>query len=441
MASILLCSDTTSLMHPEYLGLEGESLASLGWLQAQPDPEQARSMASQEAIEEVWVVASDSMGALNLAAALHHDRPALPITLVSAESWDSMAPRADAAGVSALLTPELFVRRYFDEKLRHSRSQLFQAMNASMAASCAESEASQGEAATSFKESPSASSHSRALVLSVMSASGGAGKSTIAALVAYKASQRGLRVLLVDGDLRMGDLKCIAVAPHVPSLDQVLDDPAAEESLRQAEQGLCVVGAPEELEQSESLGARMPAFLDKVCPLFDVVVVNTGTDWGEEHAALMERSVSTLLLVDQRAASIYATKRVLAMCARCGIPTSSVCFLLNRCAKGAPYTAIDVACLLDGAMVMELKDGGVEVEELMGSGMVATLATIKNDLVQSLDPLLDRLLPQNETSAVATRSAVVEPAPLTRRQKRKQRKEQRQKNRQGVSAFVGGEPR
>ena len=54
-------------------------------------------------------------------------------------------------------------------------------------------------------------------LLTVVSGSGGAGKSTVATLAALLGARRGLRTALLDADLQFGDLAALmGDAPSVP---------------------------------------------------------------------------------------------------------------------------------------------------------------------------------------------------------------------------------
>ena len=170
--------------------------------------------------------------------------------------------------------------------------------------------------------------------------------------------------------------------------------PAASESELPA-----VLAAPRRLEDSERLAGMLPEVIERAGSSFDVVVVNTGSLWGEQHAVLAERASRVLFLVDQRASSLQACKRALALCGRCGIPTGQFLFAVNRCKRGAPLSSIDAACLLQGASVVELRDGGRAVDELMAAGQPLGLIQDENPLCVSLENVLADILPASASPA------------------------------------------
>ena len=137
----------------------------------------------------------------------------------------------------------------------------------------------------------------------------------------------------------------------------------------------------------------IPQFLDDVSGAFDVIIANTGAAWAEQHAVLLERCSAALFLIDQRASSVRACRHALELCARCGIASGPFQFAVNRCAKGAPLTPVDVSSALQGAPVFEIKDGGRDVEDYLGGGAAAELLDTRNDFCTSLEHVMKSLLP------------------------------------------------
>ncbi|HIY82361.1 MAG TPA: chromosome partitioning protein ParA [Candidatus Rubneribacter avistercoris] len=454
MSLVALCADPTCLQHPEAMGLAGENLASQEWLRLFSTPEEARRFLGNDTlVDEVWVVSSEGVSPINLAASLKRDRPERVVCLVSFQETGSLKSRASAAGIDASLTRQAFVARYARRKqaaaLRSSGGRpqttgfpcasgpslrvaeapaagcapTLQAgpaaaakVGTAAAAPCAAAPAfahdvgetenergrfAQGRAPALARESRRAS----AFFMPVASGSGGAGKSTVAALAAILSQGLGFDTLLVDFDLQFGDMPALLGVRDPVRMEEVLEAPGKLSSLR-PEKGLpALLAAPKRLEDSEVVVGAAPQLLDQLSQRFDVVICNTGAAWAEQHAILLERSSKALLLVDQRASSLRACKHALDLCARCGIATNPFVFALNRCAKGAPLTSIDVSCALQGAHVAELKDGGRDVEDLLGSGVPFELLESRNDLCTSLERLMLDLLPGAEASGRGDDSA------------------------------------
>ena len=313
-----------------------------------------------------------------------------------ADAPDVQPSRSGAGPERGGLAPSCFGRGAEAAELRHGEG-------ADARVDLSEPRSAVRVAPASAASRPAVAASHQAFVLPVVSGSGGAGKSTVATLSALFAQGLGYRTLLLDFDLRFGDACELAGVPNALAVDEVLAAPARVSSL--APEGLlpAVLAAPKRLEDAESAVREAPRLLDDLQARFDVIVANTGASWAEEHALLLERCSKALFLVDQRPSSLRACRHALELCARCGIATGPFLFAANHCAKGAPLTSIDVSCALRGAAAVELREGGGEVEELMGAGQPLDLIAVKNDLCTSLEYVLVDVLPgcEGRTLSVA----------------------------------------
>ncbi len=410
MGRILLCAPCEAFAHPGVLGLPDVDLESVDWLVLESDEQAARAAASaQEEIGEAWVAGSDGMEAVNIAAALRADDAQMPVYVVSSDVSGSLCSRARAAGLSGVLTLEGLSRRFSDERGKRRRlADALAGLEADLEASLAEQAGAERQpsgpvAPTSAAPSPADERGARGYVLTVLSGSGGAGKSTVAAVAAHAAAAKGHRVLLFDADLQFGDLACLTGDSTAPTADDAVGDArvVADLAARVEGGGVALLAAPQRLEQAEVVAAHAASLIDAAASLFDVVVVNTGASWAECHAALIERSDRALFLIDQRASSVRACRHAVELCARLGIATGTFSYAVNRCKRGALFTSLDVACALQGAHVHELKDGGSDVEELLGAGDARELLRSKNALCSSVSEMLDELLPQSLAGAAS----------------------------------------
>lgn len=440
---VALCVDETSMGHPELIGLDEEKLFAQQWLRLFSSGLEARAfLRNDRMVDEVWVVSCDDIEPINLAATIKGDRSDLRVCLVSFQGTGSLLSRASAAGIDATLTQQAFVTRYAafkrvrsapppprDEPALpdvHESGPLFQPEEpvavippdprpkASRPKPSEVPTVVVDSRAIEFPMAPNASAD--ALLLPIVSGSGGAGKSTVAVLLALLAQRRGFKTLLLDFDLQFGDVRELVGMPDTLGIDDVLADPARLAQLAPSAGMPAVLGSPRHLEEAESIAQRASALLDALKGMFDIVVVNTGAAWAEQHAVLLERCSKALFLIDQRGSSIAACRRALDLCARCGIAVGPFLFALNFCAKGTPLTSIDVSCALRGAQTIELADGGAEVEEVMSEGRPMDLIEAGNPLARSLDGFLAGILPSSGEDAGSA------DAPLAGKPRRKRRR-------------------
>lgn len=379
---VVLCADSESVKNPQIVGLEGENLESQEWLRVFCSAVEARSyVKATDSVDEVWVASSDEVDHVNLAAAIKKDSGSKGVYLLAFQESGSLKSRASAAGLNGTFSQKDFVETY--RKRKHQT----------------ESERNSGGEKNRAPDIK-AFSGKQAHVLSVVSGSGGSGKSTIAALSALFAQGLGYRTLLVDADLQFGDMKYCLGEKEPLTLTDVLEDNTRLKQLNPETLKPALLAAPQRLEQSEAIQVVLPRILDEVRAYFDVIVVNTGSFWLDQHASLLERSSTALFVVDQRASSLRACKHALELCSRCGIASTPFVLAVNRCARNATFTSIDASCAMQGMKAIELQEGGREVSELLSAGLPLDLIESKNELCISIERMLLDILPESEGEKV-----------------------------------------
>lgn len=391
MNSIMLCSDTESIQYPESLGLDGEILDKQDWLCVYFDAQKARATVSEGNFQEVWVAGSDEVEAINLAAAIKQDRGSEKVCLLAFNDSGSLRSRANAAQIDEVWDKQAFIEHYRKTKAKYCGI-----------APLGKADAEIKPVYASREKQSSLTAKERGYLLTVLGAGGGVGKSSIAVVAAYLAQSKGYKTVLVDADLQFGDIAYLTGRENTLPLNEALATPGRLDTLDCQGRHPAILSAPTRLEYSEDIAKNLPTTIEALRGRFDVVVVNTSPAWADLHLQLLEAGGNALLLIDQRPSSIRSCKHALQLCARCGIATQPIVFALNRCSRHSLFSSIDVTCALKGAHVVELSDGGRDVEELLGTGAPVELLDSGNALCQSLARVLGDLLPkQHSTEAQA----------------------------------------
>lgn len=458
MQKTVLCVDSQTLSHPEAIGLVDENLVAQPWLRVFSCAADVRkALGSDGGSSRIWVVSSDDMEGINLAAALKGDRIGREVDLISFGGTGSEVGRCQAAGVGLVRGLDEFIDKYSEQKrlwlaesadrdirnnpglnavgrndvggfrkiadipleepdgirvdrgwLSAEKPLLFdhcgefldgETKSASSSVTCTHPGSPETKVGQTQEELISHAifrqpqSEESAFVVSVVGGCGGVGKSTVAVSLATMAQSRGLKTLLLDADLQFGDMGFLL---GVEDGFDIADLMAQPERLTQVEPkgGLpALIRSPRKLEQSELIMGRLAEFICCLKGSFDLVVVNTGAFWSESHMQVIEASDKILFMLDQRPSSVRSCSHALELCERCGIATQQFLFVLNFCSRHALLTSIDASCALHGARVEELRDGGKEVGELLGAGLPRELIASKNAFVASLEGLLSAVVP------------------------------------------------
>lgn len=422
--STVLCVDSETLKHPSLLGLQDENLMKQAWLAVFCDAAAARERLRNDAHStEAWVVSSDGMEGINLAAALKRDSRTRPVSLISFGCSGSEISRCKAAGIDLIKGRDEFLQCFGRRKLQAAKAQLDKNLaELKVEDPFDEEDLLVAEPDTALQvEVPRTSerwdepvtkelelgispvyfevpARQGSMVVSILSGSGGVGKSTVAITMAVLFQRMGKKTVLLDADLQFGDMEFLLGREGSIDVVELLRSPEKLAQIAPEGELPALVAAPKRLEESEAAGTHMAELIGRLKGIFDVVVVNTGSSWSESHAQIIESSDQTLFVLDQRPSSIRACAHALDLCARCGIATQSFRFALNFCSRHALLTSIDVSCALHGVKVDELKDGGKEVGELLGAGLPLELIDSRNPFVESVRSLCLALLPENDES-------------------------------------------
>lgn len=390
MKKILLSIDSECLDHPEYLNLKRDDLNNSDWLTVFTDANLMRKYINETNENfELWIISSDDIEAINLAAACKKDRKDCVVCLVSYDLTGSLRSRVEAAKIDSLLNIPSFNERFFalkqgyENKLNIKNNKLSDSKK------------------IKITDIPASSSYegvkNKAFVLSVLSASGGAGKSSVSAMSGVLAQASGFKTLIIDADLQFGEIATLLGVQDPLLIDNLISNNSLIGQLQPKNNLPCVLAPPSMPELAEKVMEQFPQVLENLRSIFDVIVVNTGSYWNEQHAILLERDSKSLFLVDQRPSSISATKTAMDLCDRCGIATGSVYFALNKCGKNCLFSSVDVSYALNGAPVGEIMDGGIDVDEALSSGSPLSLIKDKNSFAVSLWTILENFLPKNST--------------------------------------------
>jgi flagellar biosynthesis protein FlhG len=156
-------------------------------------------------------------------------------------------------------------------------------------------------------------------VIAVTSGKGGVGKTNVAGNLAVALAQRGLRVLIVDGDLGMADLNLVyGIAPRLTLLDVLNGNHAITDIVADGPAGVRVLpgcAASFRLANlSDEERQQMCAAIGQLEGSYDAVVIDTGAGIGATSMTFAAAADQPLLVVTPEPSSIadaYAVAKVL----------------------------------------------------------------------------------------------------------------------------------
>ena len=218
--------------------------------------------------------------------------------------------------------------------------------------------------------------HAAAPVVTVISGRGGTGKTTLLAGIACCAAQWGLRAAVVDADLMFGNLHRLVGCDAAPDLALVANEPAPLEKAALARSALLVApgltvwgpcGLP---ETAELVAPRMGDLLQALAREADVVLVDTASPWGDAVSEAVARSERCLVAADLRAGMIPATKRVIELAAKLGVPRTKMVCVANRFEGRSPVEEFALRLEMEAGLAAKTRVAAAsgEAAELMRLG-------------------------------------------------------------------------
>ena len=226
-------------------------------------------------------------------------------------------------------------------------------------------------------------------VVSVVGASGGVGRSTIALCVALLAAQSGIDTVLIEGDLHFGDYGFwLGLDDELPNLADEYAEP-----IRLA-QNLDFYKAPVFPEFADEVADSVIAQLGRIRRNRGLVVVDTGAFWSGFVADLLLHSTVFLMLVDNRSSSVAGAVRACELCSRIQVPLVRMLAVYNKWSSRLRVSAHEAQKALDAHEIFCIPDGKNVVDELISSGNFEELLEVDSPMIQGVKELLTTLLPR-----------------------------------------------
>jgi pilus assembly protein CpaE len=190
----------------------------------------------------------------------------------------------------------------------------------------------------------------RGKLIAVCSAKGGVGCTMLATNLALKFHSDDTPALIIDGDLKFGDVALFLnlpqrhsmadLAPYVDELDPELVD----EVLATHASGLKVLAAPATLEDAQTISVEsMRRVVDYLLSRFSYVVVDTATGFDAYTTAILELADVLVAVMAPEMSSIKNTSKLYGVLQDMGFPKESVCLVLNCVDRRDVITAKQIA--------------------------------------------------------------------------------------------------
>jgi len=268
-------------------------------------------------------------------------------------------------------------------------------------------------------------------VVTVFSAKGGVGKTTIATNLGVYLASTGSRVLLVDLDLSFGDVAVsLQLNPSRTATDLIamsghLDAQALASLMTTHESGLDTLCAPDTPAQAEHIPAATIVELLRVArTLYDFVIVDTPPKFTDHVLVAFDVTDTFILMATMDIAAVKNLRLVLDTLDQLGYPRQSRVIVLNRSDLKVGLKAVDIVRLTQRAIAVSIPHS-LDVPASINRGVAIVADEPGHRVSAALRTLADEFVRADRPSTAAG-SAFSVPQDLPRLETRRELRLQRQ---------------
>lgn len=202
---------------------------------------------------------------------------------------------------------------------------------------------------------------SRGQLIALCSGKGGVGCTMLATNLALKFHTPETPALIIDGDIRFGDVALfLNIPPRYSIADlapyaQELDSEIVQDVLATHDSGLKVLAAPTANEDAEAVTVdAVRAVVDYLLTMFSYVVVDTATGFDQYTPAILEMADIVVAVITPEMSSIKNTTKLYAILKDLGVARERICLVLNCVDRRDAITPRQIAEHLKAEIAAEI---------------------------------------------------------------------------------------
>jgi pilus assembly protein CpaE len=238
-------------------------------------------------------------------------------------------------------------------------------------------------------------------VVIIFGAKGGVGATAIAVNLAGAMQRRGLRVVLVDLDLYLGDVLSFLDIAGTYSISDVLanmsrlDRDLLASSVTKHRSGINVLAQSSKVEEAEQIkGQDIAALLEFLRRNYDFVIVDGVRGFDELSLAALDGSQHVFMTLTQDVPAVRNGQRCLELFGRLQYDQNRIKLLLNRYQKASKITVDVVSETLGQPLTHTISNDFILLIDAINRGVLLNEAAPRAKITQDIEGLIPHLLPE-----------------------------------------------
>jgi pilus assembly protein CpaE len=234
--------------------------------------------------------------------------------------------------------------------------------------------------------------------ITVFSPKGGTGKTTISFNLSVALGQTGLKTVLVDGSMQVGDMRALLKVPNdAPSLLDLPTDRIAESDLADVlwrdPSGIDILLAPPRVELAEMVNVRdLEKTMSLLRRVYEVVIVDTWSYVNDVSLFFLDIADTILQIVTYDSTTIHSTMVMADAFRAIGYPSTKVRYVVNRADSTGGFDPEVLKVALGRAPEHSVRSGGALVVRANNEGIPFVLADPTADISQDVARIAGELM-------------------------------------------------
>ena len=235
------------------------------------------------------------------------------------------------------------------------------------------------------------------ILLALWGCRGGAGTTSLALSLAGTARRTGLRAVVADGDISLGDSAFLMnTRPSLTWVDWAKDKGGGENDIRRylvmTEEGFPILSAPKSPTQSELVKPEaVGEALDLLVKCHDLVIVDLHRVFDEVTLHVVEKAQRLWLVTDPSLSGVKNISLLWNLLDQLRFPHEERASVVNRVNKGNAQTAAKLASMYKAAAIVPEEPN---LNRSWDSGQTPVRAMPRSPFAKGIETLLGHLFPE-----------------------------------------------